>query len=180
MENIFFSKYVKNANSFYDVLKNGTVENLSALLKDLEKKFNGDIFILTREKNERITKEIIRNIVNIVSADTDEHGQLYFWNIYNFEHILVEVISHISQYFTEKGQGAVFTPMLLVNLMLDQVMPLEILEGNEKIFDPTCGSGIFLVSAFRRLVYINQQKNNNQRVTPQELITLLRNTIFGV
>ncbi|MDR2970809.1 MAG: SAM-dependent methyltransferase [Bacteroidales bacterium] len=180
MENIFFSKYVKEANSFYDVLENGTVENLHALLKDLENKFNGDIFILTRKKNERITKEIVKNIVNIVDADIDEHGQLYFWNIYNFEHIPVEVISHIYQYFTEKGQGAVFTPMLLVNLMLDQVMPLENLEGNEKIFDPTCGSGIFLVSAFRRLVYINQQKNKNQRITPQALITLLKNTIFGV
>jgi hypothetical protein len=122
---------------------------------------------------------MIQKIVDIVQANTDADNQLYFWDIYNFEHIPVEVISHIYQYFTAKKQGAVFTPILLVNLMLDQVMPLEKLKGNEKIFDPTCGSGIFLVSAFRRLIFINKQKNAKW-YTPENIIALLKNTIYGV
>jgi type I restriction-modification system DNA methylase subunit len=172
----FFSKDVKDAQSFYDVLKDGTIENLETLLKRLESRFNGDIFVIN---NKHITRNMIKKITSKVRADIDENNQLYFWEIYNFEHIPVEVISHIYQYFTEKGQGAVFTPILLVNLMLDQVMPLENIKGDEKIFDPTCGSGIFLVSAFRRLIYVNQQKSKNH-LTPQELIGLLKNTIFGV
>jgi hypothetical protein len=104
---------------------------------------------------------------------------LYFWDIYNFEHIPVEVISHIYQYFTDREKGSVFTPVLLVNLMLDQVMPLENLKGDEKIFDPTCGSGIFLVSAFRRLIYTNRRKNR-EWLTPKNLVGLLKNTIYGV
>jgi len=179
MEKYFFSKYVESANSFLDVLKYGTAENLYDLLKNLENKFNGDIFVLNRYENEQITVEILRKISRIVRADTDNHGQLYFWDIYNFEHIPVEVLSHIYQYFTEKKQGSVFTPILLVNLMLDQVMPLENIEGNEKIFDPTCGSGIFLVSAFRRLIYINRQKNTDW-LNPKNIVELLKNTIFGV
>ena len=179
MEKHFFSKYVEKANSFLDVLKNGTVENLNDLLKNLEGKFNGDIFVLNGYGNEQITVEILRKIARIVRADTDNQGQLYFWDIYNFEHIPVEVISHIYQYFTKKKQGAVFTPVLLVNLMLDQVMPLDNIEGNEIIFDPTCGSGIFLVSAFRRLIYINRYKDADW-LNPQNIVNLLMNTIFGV
>jgi len=175
-DNKFFSRYTKGAKSFYYVLKNGTCEDLKRLLKCLEIKFNGDIFVI---KNKQITQNMIKKITCIVNAVSDANGQLYFWDIYNFEHIPVEVISHIYQYFTEKGQGAVFTPILLVNLMLDQVMPLEKIKGDEKIFDPTCGSGIFLVSAFRRLIYVNLQKNNNW-LTPQALVELLKNSIFGV
>lgn len=171
----FFSKYVKNAKSFLDVLNNGTVTEILELLKKLENKFNGDIFII----NKKISQTLIKNIANIVRADTDTDNQLYFWDIYNFEHIPVEVISHIYQYFTEEGQGAVFTPILLVNLMLDQIMPLEKLKKEAKIFDPTCGSGIFLVSAFRRLIYINQQKSKTS-LSPIDLNELLKKTIFGI
>ena len=178
-EKNFFSKYVEGANSFYDVLNKGTVDDLVALLKKLENKFNGDIFVVTKKKNEKITQTLIDKIANIVRADIDADNQLYFWDIYNFEHIPVEVISHIYQYFTERGQGAVFTPILLVNLMLDQVMSLENLKGDEKIFDPTCGSGIFLVSAFRRLIYTNRRKNR-EWLTPKNLVGLLKNTIYGV
>jgi type I restriction-modification system DNA methylase subunit len=175
----FFSNFVKDAKSFYDVLSSGTVEILEMFLKRLEKKFNGDIFVLKRKESERITRSVLKKIVNIVRPNIDADGQLYFWDMYNFEHIPVEVISHIYQYFTAKKQGAVFTPILLVNLMLDQVMPLENLKGNEKLFDPTCGSGVFLVSAFRRLIYINKQKDAKW-LTPDNLIGLLKNTIYGV
>jgi len=178
-ENNFFSKYVENANSFYDVLNKGTVDDLVKLLKRLENKFNGDIFVVTRKENERITQSLIRKIANIVSAKVDANNQLYFWDLYNFEHIPVEVISHIYQYFTDREKGSVFTPALLVNLMLDQVMPLEKIKGNEKVFDPTCGSGIFLVSAFRRLIYTNRRKNK-EWLTPKNLVGLLSKTIYGV
>ena len=178
-EKDFFSKYAKDAKSFYDVLVNGTIDNLEALFANLESKFNGDIFNIKKDVNEQITQSLVRQIVNVVRADSDANNQLYFWDLYNFEHIPIEVISHIYQYFTGKKQGAVFTPVLLVNLMLDQVMPFEMLRGDEKIFDPTCGSGIFLVSAFRRLIYINRYKNTNW-LNPQNIVKLLKNTIFGV
>jgi len=176
-EKYFFSNYSDNAESFYDVLKNGTITNIEALLEKLESKFNGDVFVL--QKNKHITREMVKNIVNVVKKDIDSDGQLYFWDLYNFKHIPVEVISHIYQYFTDKGQGAIFTPILLVNLMLDQVMPFEDLQGNEKIFDPTCGSGIFLVSAFRRLIYKNRKKNKDW-LSPDSLTDLLKNTIYGI
>jgi type I restriction-modification system DNA methylase subunit len=176
----FFKTYYETATSFYDVIKNAAVDEVEKLFKDLEKKFNGDIFALVRNKDESITIETIQKVAEVVRVDSDETGQLYFWNIYNFEHIPVEVLSHIYQYFADKENGAVFTPILLVNLMLDQVMPLEQIRGNEKIFDPTCGSGIFLVSAFRRLIYIKEMENGSKRLAPQRLIQLLKETIFGV
>jgi type I restriction-modification system DNA methylase subunit len=176
----FFKEYYKDAKSFYDVLKNAAVNQVEEIFRKLEGKFNGDLFAVVRKKGESITKETLQKVANVVRADSDERGQLYFWDIYNFEHIPVEVLSHIYQYFADKENGAVFTPILLVNLMLDQVAPFEQLRGDEKIFDPTCGSGIFLVSAFRRLVYINERKNDTKRLTPKDLVQLLRKTIFGV
>jgi type I restriction-modification system DNA methylase subunit len=176
----FFKEYHKDAKSFYDVLKNAAVNQVERMFKKLEEKFNGDLFAVVRKKGESITRETLQKVADIVRADSDETGQLYFWNIYNFEHIPVEVLSHIYQYFADKENGAVFTPILLVNLMLDQVMPFGQIKGNEKIFDPTCGSGIFLVSAFRRLIYINEMENGGRRLSPKNLIQLLGNTIFGV
>ncbi|MDR1637250.1 MAG: N-6 DNA methylase [Treponema sp.] len=176
----FFKKYYKDAKSFYDVLKNAAVNQIEEMFRELEGKFNGDIFVQVRENRESLTKETIQKVAEVIRTDSDETGQLYFWNIYNFEHIPVEVLSHIYQYFADKEKGAVFTPALLVNLMLDQVMPFEQIKGTEKIFDPTCGSGIFLVSAFRRLVYINERKNDGNRLTPEDLVQLLNETIFGV
>jgi type I restriction-modification system DNA methylase subunit len=178
-ESGFFSKYVPGANSFYEVLCKGTVKNIEEFFACLEDRFNGGIFTLTRGQNERLTREMLRRMGDVVRADSDRDGQLYFWDLYNFEHIPIEIISHVYQYFTEKGKGAVFTPVLLVNLMLDQVMALEDLKGTEKVFDPTCGSGIFLVSAFRRLVYVNQWRKG-RKLNAQELIELLNNTIYGV
>jgi type I restriction-modification system DNA methylase subunit len=179
-ERTFFKKYHKDAKSFYDVLDIADVNQVMKMFNDLEKKFNGDIFTLIRKEDESITKETLQKVAKVVQANSDETGQLYFWDIYNFEHIPVEVLSHIYQYFADKENGAVFTPILLVNLMLDQVMPFAQIKGNEKIFDPTCGSGIFLVSAFRRLVYVNEMKNGGNRLIPQDLIQLLGKTIFGV
>ena len=76
-EKNFFSKCTQNAESFYDVLDKGTVENIETLLKCLENKFNGDIFTI----NKKITKRMIQNIVSVVNASTDANGQLYFWQI---------------------------------------------------------------------------------------------------
>ncbi|GAB6391477.1 MAG: N-6 DNA methylase [Treponematales bacterium] len=174
----FFSRYTQNATSFIDVLKNAPLEKIKEMFALLEDKFNGDIFTLEKG-SEKITQRMIKKVMEVVSTDKDSDGQLYLWNLYNFEHIPVEVISHIYQYFTEKGQGAVFTPVILVNLMLDQVMPLNKLTGSETVFDPTCGSGIFLVSAFRRLVYI-QQKKQKVRLSPKQLVDLLKKTIYGI
>lgn len=176
----WFSTFSKSAKTFIDVIKTGTVDAVRNMFSALQQKFNGDIFTLPEGIDSQLDINTLRELARLVDANRDANGQLYFWDIYSFEHIPVEVLSHIYQHFAEKGKGAVFTPPLLVNLLLDQIMPLGSLRGGETVFDPTCGSGIFLMGAFKRLVYVWSACREWKRPTPQELTTLLRKTIFGV
>lgn len=49
-----------------------------------------------------------------------------------------------------KRRGVHYTRLPVVSLILDEVM--SDISGEETVFDLTCGSGVFLVEAFRRLV----------------------------
>ena len=69
---------------------------------------------------------------------------------------------------------------MLANLMLDYVMPYEHLTGRERILDPTCGSGVFLVGAFRRLVHFWQSRNDWKQPDVTTLKAILKRSIFGV
>lgn len=175
----WFSLFHPGAKSFLDVLKQATPGDVVVMFKALEEKFNGDIFLLP-EGGQTLDERMLRKLADVVQPRSDARGQLYFWDIYSFECIPVEVLSHIYQHFAEDGTGSVFTPPLLVNLLLDQVMPLDRLQGNETFLDPTCGSGIFLVAAFRRLIYARLATNNWGKPNPGDLKQLLADSIFGI
>jgi type I restriction-modification system DNA methylase subunit len=78
--------------------------------------------------------------------------QRYLWEQFSFEHLPVEIISHIYQRFIKGGHGAVYTPPFLADLLLGHTMPYKEMTGKERILDPACGSGVFLVGAFKRLI----------------------------
>jgi hypothetical protein len=62
---------------------------------------------------------------------------------------------------------SVYTPPFVVRLMLDEALSWERLdrlnEQNEVILDPSCGSGIFLVEAYKRLVLHWRSRNEWKR-----------------
>lgn len=175
----WFSLFCEGASSLYHVLKSGNVSSVQRMFKALEDRLNGDIFILP-EVEPQTFRETLSRLIRVVDPREDAFGQLYFWEIYSFKYVPVEVLSHIYQHFAENGKGAVFTPPLLVNLILDQTMPLSQLKGDETVFDPACGSGIFLVAAFRRLIHVWLLKNKWRKPTPQDLKKILSKSIFGV
>jgi type I restriction-modification system DNA methylase subunit len=175
----WFAQSHDGANSFFEVLKNGTADEVRELLAKLERKFNGDVFELPENSGNRLTNKELRHFADLVEAKTIK-SQRYLWDQFSFRYIPVEVISHLYQRFTQKGKGAVFTPPFLANLMLDYALPYKNLTGKEKIFDPTCGSGVFLVGAFRRLIHFWRSKNHWQAPDVQTLKTLLKQSIFGV
>ena len=55
----WFGRFRKGARSFFDVLKGGEPDEVSALLEALEKKFNGDVFTL--HDGLRLTKTALRS-----------------------------------------------------------------------------------------------------------------------
>ncbi len=175
----WFDQCHKGANSFFDVLRHGSPEEVLELLSKLERKFNGDVFALPENNQNRLTKQELRRFAELIEAKTLQ-AQRYLWEQYSFRHIPVEVLSHLYQHFAQRGKGAVFTPPFVASLMLDYALPYEQLTGTERILDPTCGSGVFLVGAFRRLVHFWQSRNGWRQPDVVTLKTILKRSIFGV
>ncbi len=176
--NGWFDQFHKGANSFFDLLQRGSPDSVRELLSKLEGRFNGDVFELP-ETQQRLTTSQLRRFAELVEART-LGAQRYLWQEFSFRYIPVEVLSHLYQRFAQKGKGAVFTPPILASLMLDYVMPYERLTGRERILDPTCGSGVFLVGAFRRLVHVWQSHNDWKQPDVATLKAILKRSIFGV
>ncbi len=172
----WFGRFHKGARSFLDVLKGEEPDEVSGLLEALEKKFNGDVFTL--HDGARLTKAALRSFARLVEART-LGDQRYLWELYSFAHLPVEVISHLYQRFVP-GSTAVYTPPFLASLLLDHAMPYSELTGRERVLDPSCGSGVFLVGAFRRLVNAWRAKHSWRTPDVETLKAILRNQIFGV
>jgi len=170
---------------------------LTSLLEKLSLHFNGGIFAMTDNKEPSkdiyadIDKLKQRNLAVFFNAGSTDN--LFGWREYSFEHIPVELISNLYEEFLpkEKGtgtpeDGAVYTPSFLVNLLVDECLPLNFNDTNEniKLIDPACGSGIFLVTAFKRLVQrwrIKNRENGKLASTnPEILKQILKENIFGI
>lgn len=166
-------------NSFLELLRTGTPDQVRQLLGKLERKFNGDVFAVPDDDTGWLSARELKRFADLVEARTI-NAQRYLWDQYSFRHLPVEVLSHLYQRFAQPDQGAVFTPPFVANLMLDYAMPYQGLTGDERVLDPTCGSGIFLVGAFRRLIQVWRSKSQWAQPSVADLKKILRGQIFGV
>lgn len=176
----YFGRYHAGVRSFRELLRVGTAEEVTSLLRYLEKtKFNGDVFSLSHD-GESLTAADLKSFAKLVEGKT-LGKQKHFWELFDFRHIPVEVISRLYQRFVTTD-SAVYTPPLLASLLLDQVMPYDWLDGKESVavLDPSCGSGIFLVGAFKRLVTHWRSRHRWQRPSVEVVKSLLARSIHGV
>ena len=78
------------------------------------------------------------------------------WSLYSFRYLPIELISRIYEEFIPDTAGVVYTPPFLVDLLIDECMPLDnhdkFTNAKFKVIDPSCGSGIFCVAAYQRLI----------------------------
>jgi hypothetical protein len=174
----WFNNFHTGASSFLDVLASGKANAVRQVLTALKQKFNGDIFDISSGIEQSLTRDSLTHFTTLLGAKTLDR-QMFLWKQFSFSFIPVEVLSHLYQHFAQKGKGAVFTPPFVADLMLDHAMPYEKMTGRETIFDPTCGSGIFLVGAFRRLVHYWQSQNEWMRPSAAQLKKMLKASIFG-
>ena len=175
----WFGSYRKGARSFFDVLQGGDPDEVYRLLGTLEQRFNGDIFAIPKEGLHKLTKKTLHRFAELLEART-LNRQRYLWEKFSFKHLPVEVISHLYQRFVQGGHGAVYTPPFLAALLLDHVMQYNKLTGKERVLDPACGSGVFLVGAFRRLINVWRSRHKWQRPDVKTLKDILRRSIYGV
>jgi len=177
-EKSFFNQFSINAESFTDVLKEKGA--CLRMFDHLAKHFNGGIFQLSSEERDELQKSDLTRFSLFFEGKIINGVQYVFWRLYSFNDLPVELISNIYEEFLEKMPGVVYTPPFLVNFLLDEAMPLSKTETDFRILDPSCGSGVFLVGAYRRLIYRWRKKNKWKKPNLYTLKTLLRENIFGV
>jgi len=175
----FFGKFHRGAADFFGVLKGGDPQEVNRLLDALERKFDGDVFSLPHQGQQVLTSDILNRFADLVEARRLKR-QGYFWKQFSFEHLPVEIISNLYQRFVQGGHGAFYTPPFLASLLLDYAMPYKKLTGEERVLDPACGSGIFLVGAFKRLINVWRSHNNWQRPDVDTLKRILKRSIYGI
>jgi type I restriction-modification system DNA methylase subunit len=148
----------------------------------LHQRFNGDIFPVDEQECQMVSKDHLGLIKRFLQRENLETGQLSFWP-YDFSYIPIELISGIYDTFlsdeTRKHFGSYNTPLALVDFIVEETLPLEKTTPETTILDPACGSGVFLVRAYQRLIEAWKQRNQGHPTAPQ-LTELMQQNIFGV
>ncbi len=175
-EDDYLGRFLPGASKFFQVLANGKA--LVALLEALEVRFNGNVFSLDEADRERLkNSQQLARFARLVEGREEKGGQLTLWQLYSFKDLPVELISHIYQLFVQDTDTSIYTPPFLVRLMLEEALSWERLDrlqqSKEIILDPSCGSGVFLVEAYKRLVLHWRSRNEWEKPTKEVLQDLL-------
>jgi hypothetical protein len=107
-------------------------------------------------------------------------GQLRLWG-YDFRYMSIGLISAVYDRFLKEGaersaDGAFYTPMFLADVVVNQLWDelSDAQRANGVYCDPSCGSGIFLVRLFQRLVAHHCRIKNKSHATWNELKAIAR------
>lgn len=184
----FYSEFLKGATTYFDILHDR--EATYCLFEKLETRFNGDLFPKASEERTIVDSAHLKYIRELFYGTQMDTGQRPLWRCYDFGIIPIELISAIYEKFlhTEEGKGyiskkgAYYTPHALVEFIINEVLPWPSDREKRydlKILDPACGSGIFLVEAFRRLVARWKFTNHKANIPHDQLTDLLTNCIYG-
>ena len=137
----------------------GSAKSTVALFDWLTRTYNGDLFPkgdLERSKIE-LDDDHAKLLASFARSEEVASGQGRLFE-FKFDSISIDLVSSVYQQFARsvageasKKQSLHYTPIELADFVLDPVF--EGLPKGARVLDPTCGSGIFLVEAFRRLVW---------------------------
>lgn len=165
------------------------ISSFTDLVQRLDEWLNGSVFPLSRAEIQEFGAERLRQVASVFSGGT-AHGQLPLFEIYDFSLIPIETLSVIYEQFLHAlrhpsaksegaARGAYYTPVPLVNFMVDRLDSRKPLKPGMRVLDPACGSGAFLVQCYRKLIE-RRLASSPRRPRPAELGNLLTQHIFGI
>ncbi len=151
----------------------------------LNGRFNGDVTKILPEEEEKVNNHhlgLVRKCFH--DGDLSDKPKLYNdWRLFRFDLIRVELLSEIYEHFlgaSKASKGQYYTPSNLVSLIVSEKIPVDSNEWDLKILDPACGSGIFLVESYKRLISAWKHVNRKETIDFETLNTILCNNIFGI
>ena len=179
LKHSFFSRF-HTADSFRELLQ-ASWKATYQVFDELAQRFNGDLFPVDTAERRQVRASHLQRLGRFLAGDEVTSGQMYFW-AYDFRYIPIELISAIYEAFLKGHQettSAYYTPPELVEYVLSQLLPIDGASEPIRILDPACGSGVFLVQAYRRLV-LRRQVALGRRLSAAELKSTLTESIDGV
>lgn len=165
-------------------------KKLNECFEWLNEKFNGVLF---KNIKVQLSKDIAIKLAKVFDGERPEKGSLFydtelFFEIFDFSIIPIELISGIYEALldeeTRKLHSAVYTPLFLVEYILSKTIDKHFEQKQNKnnseckVFDPSVGSGIFLVQAFRRMV--DREIELFGKVSKTRLKEIAKNNLFGI
>ncbi len=156
-----------------------SVDAVYELFDEVYARFNGDVFPVSDDERSSVRADHLEVVLDFLRGVRG--GQLPIISYYDFSVIPAELLSNIYEEFLEdkqKGSAAHYTPEHIVDLALEEVLPLGLAAGPMAVLDPACGSGIFLARAYRRLIDLDEIRLG-RHLKPAELSKLLGQSIFG-
>src|ERR1035438_1988004 len=160
------------------------------LVQNVDEWLNGSVFPISANKIKEFGADRLRKMASVFRGEEAMSGQLPLFDIYDFSFIPIETLSVIYEQFLHstlrpsgksegKVKGAYYTPVPLVNYMLDKLDSRKPLQAGMRVLDLSCGSGAFLVQCYRKLIERRLQELG-RHLRPAELGRILTNHIFGV
>lgn len=98
----YWNKFLKGANSFIDICKSNKA--LVDLFDALSNHFNGGIFKLSDENKDEIINADLTEFKYFLQPNIDKNKQLYFWDLYSFKDLPIELISNIYELFLTEDE----------------------------------------------------------------------------
>ncbi|RCS26535.1 endonuclease [Polaribacter sp. WD7] len=183
----FYKQFSENAATYFDILDD--TKATYSLYKRLADDFNGSLFTIDEKEKNVVKSNHLELIKKCFIAGYEDNSQIELypnWSLFDFKIIRIELLSEIYENFLseldKKDSGTYYTPPSLVELILNEKLPInnKDLNYNIKTLDPSCGSGIFLVQTFKRLVK-RYEKQHHIKLTDFNILTdILKKNIFGI
>jgi N-6 DNA Methylase len=151
--------------------------------------FNGSVFPIEPDERRITTQAQLDLAISFIHSGTTLNGggeQSALFDI-DLTALQVETLSAVYEAFLRnespaqmRNDGVVYTPSFLVDFVINRLDDEMTLDENSKILDPTAGSGVFLVAAFRRIIERTLAKRMRTNLPMLELQNILTDCIFGI
>ena len=184
-----YAEFSPRVERFVDLLENH--EATYKFFEALDAQLNGDLLRPLEQEREQVTSEDLARLARFLRGQESlPTGQGTLWPLYDFAVIPISLLSSIYQELLHhidpdgaSREGVYYTPPALVDAVLDEVLPWPVhgeqpLTELPAIIDPACGSGVFLVEAFRRLVA--HARLSDPPMSPELCREVLTGHIFGI
>jgi hypothetical protein len=154
-----------------------------ALFERLAVDFNGDLFVPDAHERTVVTAAHLRLLRDLLQGVVGAAQEPLFLWAYDFSVVPTSLVSSMYELFynqeTEGGDANThYTPPALVEFVLADVLRRDVLARTPTVCDPACGSGIFLVEAYRRIVR-DEAARMGRALSTARLRTLLLERISG-